>query len=1436
MANTEADKIHEFLHGIQLDQFYRRIVDKLHVTRLNHFAHVTEIDLDDLGMSKPEQRRLFEALKKSRKKPLFGSFRRKKSKTKLIPTEPEADQPASPPTLPNPPAPPTPPTSTKSSSSSTLTCVINEKDLALHEMLGTGAFGYVRKGEWMKDKNNKIEVAVKSLKISRDSAFLQLQLDFTNEANGMSRLDHPHIIKLYGVVLSTPIMLVTELASLGCLLTCLRNENPKFLISHLCDFVVQVVSGMAYLETQHYIHRDLAARNLLLSAYDMVKIGDFGLMRPLGTEEDYYTMNPKGKVPFAWCPPESLKFRKFSHASDVWSFGITVMELFSYGEEPWPGLNCSQILQKVDKPNSERPLKPSHCPSKIYNVVFNHCWANDPAHRPTFAAIQNIMEQIRPQDVKAKRCYDSKSPQNLCFAEGDDVTLIEASPDASWWRGQNKRTGRVGLFPSELVDGGTSSGSSPLNIIRGGSFSKKVPHSPIACTPGKQNCDTILFFCTSVFNNSPYVHRSLMFTVFPSSSECGEDHVYDFPFIINSPNATSPVGTRARRRSFDNELTFSIESDSGYSSSIDKISRTSSECSRRDLNSSYENCRETPEYELMEPTIKSKPTRPVPIPDTENKTIGPANSDPVSTPNSQSKPMTVRERMSDPNPTPVQGFSKGRISETSSSGKPRSSGPFTLSRRVSAKKLKSFDVPVKSTRCPLDFTTTTSPSSLSQNVDNGPPPSLPLKKSPSSSRPNSRNSTSSGSPQRSPLPRPKSDLPQEFTEEESATKIGKTFARSCSVDGFASKSLKEAQERLNSPTEVIPSNDVALQGRSFSFGNPSQRGCERAELYENHDYIPRSKSTGSKSLNRENHSVVDKPGVPSFQNYDNHKLAKVDTKSSTSGPFYENHEIPIENISVINQVPSPVKNVEEMLSSNVYDNHRLKREFLVSPENHSRDSLPQSYEKMELRQSYVEKEEAITDVPKETTRTENVSYENFSVRSIKNRQACYENFVMVDHSDVPEEICSTLNNLKCPSYENHGFEELRAQAENELNKECNLEESFEKLVQECSRSLPNAGNWEIVKESLDNDGSLVVKMEQFRIPRLRKTSSDGDLRDSNQDNEGYSENKFGSHSDPVAPPRLKKQAKEAKKVRWSLDVTGELASALSIHMNGSSEDNTKEKVVITNNGVSLVDCENIIEPLPTQKDTSLESPKRLPELPLQVRASQNLDLTDTIEITQDTNSESPECTLQDVPPPLPERKKNSLSRVSKDAPGMHDSSYENVKRPAALPSVIDSSNIPPAATLPNESLKQSEYLDEEEAIVQPQRPNVLCFENKLATFPRILKSPQSPTTSDRTNQVDENVPALPPKVKSPLRSPSRRSTSKSSSNYPRLSRDTSDAKLTMYDDVQRYRPCPTNGSPNYEYPRTISSGNDDTPPPLPRKLSKSKNVPDVPPRTDLTCN
>lgn len=79
MDTTEEKRVRDLLKDIQLEQYHRQIHGKLHVTRLSHFDHVTEEDLDDLGMAKPEQRRLFEALKRAKKKSLFSSFRRKVS-------------------------------------------------------------------------------------------------------------------------------------------------------------------------------------------------------------------------------------------------------------------------------------------------------------------------------------------------------------------------------------------------------------------------------------------------------------------------------------------------------------------------------------------------------------------------------------------------------------------------------------------------------------------------------------------------------------------------------------------------------------------------------------------------------------------------------------------------------------------------------------------------------------------------------------------------------------------------------------------------------------------------------------------------------------------------------------------------------------------------------------------------------------------------------------------------------------------------------------------------------------------------------------------------------------------------------------------------------------------------------------------------------------
>lgn len=93
---------------------------------------------------------------------------------------------------------------------------------------------------------------------------------------------------------------VTELAPLGSLLDRLRKNQGHFLLGTLSRYAVQVAEGMGYLEAKRFIHRDLAARNLLLATRDLVKIGDFGLMRALPQNDDHYVMQEHRKVPFAW--------------------------------------------------------------------------------------------------------------------------------------------------------------------------------------------------------------------------------------------------------------------------------------------------------------------------------------------------------------------------------------------------------------------------------------------------------------------------------------------------------------------------------------------------------------------------------------------------------------------------------------------------------------------------------------------------------------------------------------------------------------------------------------------------------------------------------------------------------------------------------------------------------------------------------------------------------------------------------------------------------------------------------------------------------------------------------------------------------------------------------------------------------------------------------
>lgn len=345
---------------------------------------------------------------------------------------------------------------------------ITTKCIKIFQLLGE--FGIVQQGVWTNDKGEQIQVAIKCLSKKRMN---NNSTEFLKEAHIMHKIAHKNIVTLFGVVLdsNSMMMLVTELAPLKSLLECLKDQSIRltFTVSSLCDFACQICDGMQYLERNRLIHRDLAARNILVFTKNLVKISDFGLSRALGVGKDYYqtNFNESLKLPIAWCAPECINYLKFTSASDVWSYGVTLYELFSYGYEPWIAYTGKQILEAIDEPNFQRLEQPEYCPNDYYSIM-KKCWAHDPSKRPKFSEIMKMLPDCKPELVKAIRdspFSDSNNLNYLQFSQGDIITVLDRNPslnnlnnnDIAKTANQSKMSkgclnnGKVGLFNTNLT-------------------------------------------------------------------------------------------------------------------------------------------------------------------------------------------------------------------------------------------------------------------------------------------------------------------------------------------------------------------------------------------------------------------------------------------------------------------------------------------------------------------------------------------------------------------------------------------------------------------------------------------------------------------------------------------------------------------------------------------------------------------------------------------------------------------------------------------------------------------------------------------------------------------------------------------------------------------------------------------------------------------------
>ncbi|XP_038122807.1 ephrin type-B receptor 1 isoform X5 [Culex quinquefasciatus] len=333
---------------------------------------------------------------------------------------------------------------------------IDASYITIEAIIGGGEFGDVCRGRLKIPPNfvQEIDVAIKTLKPGSSE---KARCDFLTEASIMGQFDHPNVIYLQGVVTrSNPVMIITEYMENGSLDTFLRANDGKFQTLQLIGMLRGIAAGMSYLSDMNYVHRDLAARNVLVNSSLVCKIADFGLSREIENASDAYTTRG-GKIPVRWTAPEAIAFRKFTSASDVWSYGVVLWEVMSYGERPYWNWSNQDVIKSIEK--GYRLPAPMDCPEALYQLMLD-CWQKQRTHRPTFSSITQTLDNLarQPQVLLTTR----NSPDNPVARLGNDLSdeMLAAAAAAQQRTMPMSGVGGAGLMgTTERMLGGGGGGN-----------------------------------------------------------------------------------------------------------------------------------------------------------------------------------------------------------------------------------------------------------------------------------------------------------------------------------------------------------------------------------------------------------------------------------------------------------------------------------------------------------------------------------------------------------------------------------------------------------------------------------------------------------------------------------------------------------------------------------------------------------------------------------------------------------------------------------------------------------------------------------------------------------------------------------------------------------------------------------------------------------------
>lgn len=263
---------------------------------------------------------------------------------------------------------------------------IKASDIIIQSKLGEGSYGAVFLALYKKK-----HVAVKKLIASTNG---NQASEFFREASLMLALkDHPNVVKVHGMCQEQAnFSLVLEFLPGGSLDGFIESQNYGEDI--MWTFAYGIANGMASLASQGIVHRDLAARNVLLDNNFTPKVADFGYARNVGSNESGVTAANVG--PIRWMPPEAIGAKIYSEATDVWAYACTLYEIVAK-EEPFRGVDLVDVAVKVRDTGANAGI-PDGTPRWMENIMLA-CWQVNPAERPTFQTICDLLITVKPANV-----------------------------------------------------------------------------------------------------------------------------------------------------------------------------------------------------------------------------------------------------------------------------------------------------------------------------------------------------------------------------------------------------------------------------------------------------------------------------------------------------------------------------------------------------------------------------------------------------------------------------------------------------------------------------------------------------------------------------------------------------------------------------------------------------------------------------------------------------------------------------------------------------------------------------------------------------------------------------------------------------------------------------------------------------------------------------